>query len=155
MLWCHAYLTESSKSPASIAQSNKQWVGTCLYQEWHKPLLISCEAAIRLWHIIRRGPLAGRFLVILQVAKRIANICLTWITAFSSSPLSYWLSVWSGNVVAYVYFLQFLFLFFMFLCYFYYIFTIYSFFIHISFTYTCYSKITFKGVIPVISKIWL
>ena len=42
-------LTESSKSPASIAQSNKQWVGTCLYQEWYKPLLISCEAAIRLW----------------------------------------------------------------------------------------------------------
>ena len=24
-------LTESSKSPASIAKSNKQWVGTCLY----------------------------------------------------------------------------------------------------------------------------
>ena len=44
-----SYLTESSKSPASIAQSNKQWVGTCLYQEWYKPLLISCEAAIRLW----------------------------------------------------------------------------------------------------------
>ena len=43
------FLTESSKSPASIAQSNKQWVGTCLYQEWYKPLLISCEAAIRLW----------------------------------------------------------------------------------------------------------
>ena len=50
----------------------------------------------------------------------------------------------SGNVVVYVYFLQFLVLIFMFLCYFYYIFTIYSFFIHISFTYTCYSKITFK-----------
>ena len=43
------FLTESSKSPASIAKSNKQWVGTCLYQEWYKPLLISCEAAIRLW----------------------------------------------------------------------------------------------------------
>ena len=42
------YLTESSKSPASIARSNKQWVGTCLYQEWYKPLLISCEAATRL-----------------------------------------------------------------------------------------------------------
>ena len=41
-------LTESNKSPASIAKSNKQWVGTCLYQEWYKPLLISCEAAIRL-----------------------------------------------------------------------------------------------------------
>ena len=41
-------LTESSKSPASIARSNKQWVWTCLYQEWCKPLLISCEAAIRL-----------------------------------------------------------------------------------------------------------
>ena len=26
-------LTELSKSPASIAKSNKQWVGTCLYQE--------------------------------------------------------------------------------------------------------------------------
>ena len=38
-------LTESSKSAASIAQSNKQFVGTCLYQEWCKPLLISCEAA--------------------------------------------------------------------------------------------------------------
>ena len=46
--WVTAYLTESSKSPASIARSNKQWVGTCLYQEWCKPLLISCEAAIRL-----------------------------------------------------------------------------------------------------------
>ena len=47
---CKQYviLTESSKSPASIAKSNKQWVGTCLYQEWYKPLLISCEAAIRL-----------------------------------------------------------------------------------------------------------
>ena len=45
ILFC---LTESSKSPASIAQSNKQWFGTCLYQEWCKPLLISCEAAIRL-----------------------------------------------------------------------------------------------------------
>ena len=51
-------LTESSKSPASIARSNKQWVGTCLYQEWYKPLLISCEAATRYE----------------QVAKRIANI---------------------------------------------------------------------------------
>ena len=28
------FLTESSKSPASIAKSNKQWVGTCLYQEY-------------------------------------------------------------------------------------------------------------------------
>ena len=46
--WITAYLTESSKSPASIARSNKQWVGICLYQEWCKPLLISCEAAIRL-----------------------------------------------------------------------------------------------------------
>ena len=44
----HPFLTESSKSPASIAKSNKQWVGTCLYQEWYKLLLISCEAAIRL-----------------------------------------------------------------------------------------------------------
>ena len=43
-----AFLTESGKSPASIARSNKQWVGTCLYQEGYKPLLISCEAAIRL-----------------------------------------------------------------------------------------------------------
>ena len=43
--WITAYLTESSKSPASIARSNKQWVGICLYQEWCKPLLISCEAA--------------------------------------------------------------------------------------------------------------
>ena len=41
-------LTESSKSPASIAKNNKQWVGTCLYQEGHKPLLINCEAVIRL-----------------------------------------------------------------------------------------------------------
>ena len=41
-------LIESSKSPASIAWSNKQWVGTCLYQEWYKSLLISCEAVIRL-----------------------------------------------------------------------------------------------------------
>ena len=37
-----------SKSPASIARSNEQWVGSGLYQEWYKPLLISCEAATRL-----------------------------------------------------------------------------------------------------------
>ena len=43
------YLTESSKSPAEVAKSNKQWVGTCLYQEGYKPLLINCEAVIRLW----------------------------------------------------------------------------------------------------------
>ena len=55
------FLTDSSKSPASMAQSNKQWVGTCLYQEWCKPLLISCEAAFGYE----------------QVAKRIANIRLT------------------------------------------------------------------------------
>ena len=52
-------LTESSKSPASIAKSNKQWVGTCLYQEWYKPLLI--QAAKQLFGYE-------------QVAKRIANI---------------------------------------------------------------------------------
>ena len=40
------FLTESSKSPASIAKSNKQWVGTCLYQKGYKPLLINCEAVI-------------------------------------------------------------------------------------------------------------
>ena len=34
--------------PCVVARSNKQWVGTCLYQEWYKPLLISCEAATRL-----------------------------------------------------------------------------------------------------------
>ena len=57
------FLTESSKSQptASIAQSNKQRIGTCLYQEWCKPLLISCEAAFGYE----------------QVAKRIANIRLT------------------------------------------------------------------------------
>ena len=44
------YLIESSKSlpPASIAWNNKQGVRTCLYQEWYKPLLIRCEAVIRL-----------------------------------------------------------------------------------------------------------
>ena len=41
-------LTESSKSPVSIAKSNKQWVGTCLYQEECKLLLINCGAVIRL-----------------------------------------------------------------------------------------------------------
>ena len=55
-------LTESSKAPALIAQSNKQGVGTCLYQEWCKPLLISCEAAFGYE----------------QVAKRIVNIRLTY-----------------------------------------------------------------------------
>ena len=33
MYFAEAFLTESSKSPASIAKSNKQWVGTCLYQK--------------------------------------------------------------------------------------------------------------------------
>ena len=46
-------------------QSNKWWVGTCLYQEWCKPLLISCEAAFGYE----------------QVAKRIANIRLTMVTS--------------------------------------------------------------------------
>ena len=40
------FLTKSSKSPASIAKSNKQWVGTCLYHKGYKPLLINCEAVI-------------------------------------------------------------------------------------------------------------
>ena len=40
------YLTKSSKSPASIVKSNKQRVGTCLYQEECKLLLINCEAVI-------------------------------------------------------------------------------------------------------------
>ena len=39
-------LTKSGKSPASIAKSNKQWVGTCLYQEACKRLLINCGAVI-------------------------------------------------------------------------------------------------------------
>ena len=38
-------LTESSKSPASIAKSNKQWVGTCLYQEECKLLLIQLRSS--------------------------------------------------------------------------------------------------------------
>ena len=42
------HLTESSKSPASIVKSNKQWVGTCLYQEECQLLLINCGAVIRL-----------------------------------------------------------------------------------------------------------
>ena len=37
-----------SQSPAEVAKSNKQWVGTYLYQEGYKPLLINCEAVIRL-----------------------------------------------------------------------------------------------------------
>ena len=56
-------LTESSKSPASIAKSNKQWVGTCLYQEESKLLLIS-------W--------AEQLFGYQQVAKRIANIRLIY-----------------------------------------------------------------------------
>ena len=40
------FLIKSSKSPASIAKSNKQWVGTCLYQEACKRLLINCGAVI-------------------------------------------------------------------------------------------------------------
>ena len=41
-----AFLTESSKSPALIAKSNKQRVGTYLHQEEEKLLLINCEAVI-------------------------------------------------------------------------------------------------------------
>ena len=43
--WTH-YFNKSRKSPASIVKGNKQWVGTCLYQEGYKPLLINCEAVI-------------------------------------------------------------------------------------------------------------
>ena len=35
-------LTESSKSPAVVTKSNKQWVEICLYQEECKLLLINC-----------------------------------------------------------------------------------------------------------------
>ena len=41
------YLIESSKSPAVVAKSNKQWVGTCLYQDECKLLLINCGVVIR------------------------------------------------------------------------------------------------------------
>ena len=41
------YLIESSKSPAVVAKSNKQWGGTCLYQDECKFLLINCGAVIR------------------------------------------------------------------------------------------------------------
>ena len=34
-------LTKSSKFPVSIAKSNKQWVGTYLYQEGYKPNVIN------------------------------------------------------------------------------------------------------------------
>ena len=56
--WALCNLTESSKSPASIAQSNKQWVGTCLYQEWCKPLLISCEATFGYEQVAKLGPVS-------------------------------------------------------------------------------------------------
>ena len=42
----NVFFNKSRKAPASIAKSNKQWVGTCLYQEGYKPLLINCEAVI-------------------------------------------------------------------------------------------------------------
>ena len=41
------YIIESSKSPAVVAKSNKQWVGTCLYQDECKLLLINCGVVIR------------------------------------------------------------------------------------------------------------
>ena len=41
------YIIELSKSPAVVAKSNKQWVGTCLYQDECKFLLINCGAVIR------------------------------------------------------------------------------------------------------------
>ena len=43
------HLTKSSKSPASIAKSNKQWVGTCLYQEVCKRLLIFFLSFVFCW----------------------------------------------------------------------------------------------------------
>ena len=39
-------ITESGKSSAEVAKSDKQWVGTCLYQEDCKLLLINCEYPI-------------------------------------------------------------------------------------------------------------
>ena len=41
----NVFFNKSRKSPASIAKSNKQWVGTSLYQEGYG-LLINCEAVI-------------------------------------------------------------------------------------------------------------
>ena len=41
------YIIELSKSPAVVAKSNKQWVGTCLYQDECKLLLINCWAVIQ------------------------------------------------------------------------------------------------------------
>ena len=84
--WALCNLTESSKSPASIAQSNKQWVGTCLYQEWCKPLLISSEAAFGYE----------------QVAQRIANIRLTLRDGRVGTAGGVWkwkLSVYAGSPV--------------------------------------------------------
>ena len=54
-------LTESSKSPASIARSNKQWVGGCLCQ----------------WELKAPTDRSRSDCVHEQVAKRIANIRLT------------------------------------------------------------------------------
>ena len=49
-----SFFTESSKSPAEVAKSNKQWVRTCLYQEKCKLLLINCKAVIRLYEQITK-----------------------------------------------------------------------------------------------------
>ena len=80
MFFCYS-LTESSKSPASIARSNKQLPG---YER--------SQGGTRLRNLVRRDPFTesrkegsvyGRipyepgFLMILQVAKRIANVRFT------------------------------------------------------------------------------
>ena len=46
---CYKKAWPQHKPPASIAKSNKQWVGTRLYQEECKFLLINCGAVIWLW----------------------------------------------------------------------------------------------------------
>ena len=65
-------LTESSKSPAGVAKSNKQWVGTCLYQE-------ECSSSDKL---------RSSYSVMSKVAKRIANIRLNAIPTACLSTAS-------------------------------------------------------------------
>ena len=53
-------LTESSKSPASIACSNKQWVGTCLYHGVVQATPDKLRSSYSVMKYHKEGPACGR-----------------------------------------------------------------------------------------------
>ena len=46
--------------PCEVVRSNKQWVGTCLYQEWYKPTPDKLRSSYSVMKYHKEGPACGR-----------------------------------------------------------------------------------------------